>query len=359
MATPPILIISDTHYHNFTQYAQQDAQGINTRLWDIVRATGEAVKALRAEGGKYIIHCGDVFHVRGSISPTVLNPVMNLYKNFAHGDIETTMISGNHDLETNDADHFASTVTALAKCNVKVVNKIDYRFIGGERWVFIPWVNNLKDLRRMIHEESAKISRPDLTRQNLVIHAPLNGVIEGLPDHGLTPEDFKDFNFSNVFVGHYHNHRHFVDSAGHNIYSVGALTHQNWGDVGSRAGYVLYYPDTNTIKQVQTGAPRFLKVNIADLDNPALDLVDHYVKVVGGSFSTPTEIETIRDAVILRGAKAVLVEGLALRPAVSRTGSTTTSPTLQSILGEYVDRNYPGEPDVKLMALEILGEVYD
>lgn len=356
----PILIISDTHYHNFSQYSSLDSQGRNTRLMDTLRATGEAVRALIKAGGDTVIHGGDMFHVRGNVSPTVLNPVLDFYGKLVKSGLKVYVISGNHDLETNDASELASTVSALQNVGVTVINAEQTIMINGDLFKFVPWVNKLADLRAIIKAGSGATGVPSIARRNLVIHAPMNGVIDGLPDHGLSPKDFDDTDWDNVFCGHYHNHKMFQANGGDTyIYSIGALTHQNWGDTESRAGYLLYYPEKmGKVEQHETFAPRFTKVDIADV--ATADVLDDYVKVTGGDFEDPADIETIRNDLILRGAKAVIVEGLVKRPAVTRSGSTVSgTPTLQSILGDYVDRNYPGEPEVKLVALEILGEVYD
>ncbi|WEU67345.1 hypothetical protein [Xanthomonas phage JGB6] len=189
----------------------------------------------------------------------------------------------------------------------------------------------------------------------MILHAPMNGVISGLPDHGLTVEDFADTIWNDVFIGHYHNHKVFDDGKGRRIYSVGALTHQNWGDAESKAGYLLYYPDTGEVKHFETSAPKFVKVEIEDLDT--IDVTGNFIKVIGGT--TPEEAVELREDLLLAGALGAVVETVARKPAASRGGSSTVAPTIHTILQEYVERTYPGDDLVKLEALEILGEVYE
>src|SRR5690606_6703377 len=106
--------------------------------------------------------------------------------------------------------------------------------VAGRKWLMVPWVKDLHHLRRIIAESNEA--------GYLIIHAPLNGVIKGIPDHGLAPDDFEGLGFKYVFCGHYHNHRVFDITDGH-VVSVGALTHQNWGDVESQAGYIILGED--------------------------------------------------------------------------------------------------------------------
>lgn len=346
----PVLVISDTHYHNFKQYAAINAKGINSRLGDILRATVEAAMELKRRGGNVIVHCGDVFHVRGHLPPSVLNPVVDMYKRLIEQGFEVHMISGNHDLETDNTVRVSSSVSALESVGVKVYHEPTVVAIQDERWYFVPWFKDLKHLKEIIDVDLFKFRHQPT---NLVIHAPLNGVIVGIPDHGLSPDDFKGLGYRRVYCGHYHNHVEYVLSDGTQVFSVGALTHQNWGDTESRAGYVLHGDD---VDQVPTHAPKFRKVSFKDLE--FFDdqfYADNYIKVCGGDF-TPAEAQAVKDELLLKGAKAVVVEGATKRPAVTRSmGSPSGSaPTLESIMSDYLDRTYPGDTKVKSEALDIL-----
>lgn len=349
----PILLISDTHYHNFTAYSQLNTSGVNTRLADILRATVEAAQALKTAGGDTIIHCGDVFHLRGAISPTVLNPVMEMYAKLIKAGFKVYMISGNHDLETEHASPLASTITALQGIGVTVISEPRVYGIEGVQYGFIPWTKDIPTLKSQISNMATRTSAE--YPYVLILHAPLNGVIKGLPDHGLTPTDFDGMPFQHVFCGHYHNHVSF-GYAGGAITSVGALTHQSWSDAENLAGYVIYHPDTNQLDHHETNAPQFLRVEFNNLGKlPDAVFVDNYVKVIGGEFTDPDDIATIKEDLILRGAKAVTVEGLTRKPTATRgvTGPSE-APTLDGILSEYIDRTYPGDVDTKSLALGYL-----
>ena len=317
--------------------------------------------ALRKAGGNTIIHCGDVFHVRGNVAPAVLNQVLDLYKGLIDRGFQVYMISGNHDLETEDAKRAASAVTALEGIGVKVIHEPTVEIIEGARWHFIPWYKSLDKLRGMFIKTTAKSDMP----LNLVIHAPLNGVIASIPDHGLSPKDFEKTPYSKVFVGHYHNHKAFgvrphSGGAGHPIYgcmvySVGALTHQSWSDVDNKAGYVLYDALNNEVAHHETRAPKFIKVHISELDALDFEVEDNYIKVYGGTFSSPEDIQAIKDDLVLHGAKAVSVEGLVKKIAATRAGTTpATAPTLESILDDYIARTWPGDAEVQRQAQAIL-----
>jgi hypothetical protein len=88
--------------------------------------------------------------------------------------------------------------------------------------VMMPWIEGSTSFAQTAHRS------PTRTR-DLIIHAPLNGVIRGLPDHGLDPVDVSKWGFRRVFTGHYHNHTAPMDS----VISIGATTHQTWSDPGT------------------------------------------------------------------------------------------------------------------------------
>ncbi|CAN8142699.1 hypothetical protein THIOSC15_670004 [uncultured Thiomicrorhabdus sp.] len=56
------LIISDTHHHGWTQFANTLSDGRNSRNEIIINETRKAAQALKDMGGKVIIHAGDIFH---------------------------------------------------------------------------------------------------------------------------------------------------------------------------------------------------------------------------------------------------------------------------------------------------------
>jgi hypothetical protein len=239
----------------------------------------------------------------------------------------------------------SSSVSALEAVGVRVYHEPTRIITGGRTWLLVPWVKDLAALRRIINDARAN---------HVVVHAPLNGVIKGIPDHGLTPSDFEGLSLDYAFCGHYHNHRRF-DIADGQVVSVGALTHQNWGDTEAKAGYIILN-DKNELEQRATTAPRFVKVDAAGYRYlPEECYRENYVKVINGDWTDPAEIQEVKDYLLLLGAKAVLVEGAVKRPVTTRGTKTGAAPTLDTILGEYLDRTFAGDAAVKTTALEIIG----
>lgn len=353
----PIVIYSDPHYHNFQQFAQISANGLNTRLATTIRATMEMTAHAKRIRASTIICAGDIFHVRGAVAPSVLNPTRAMFDAMSNEVSSVLLLTGNHDLESDKSKDLTAATHGVGNDRGVIVVADENGFAfnaptdSPTKIIMIPWSPDLSYIRNQI---KTRCQNPG--RDILVLHAPMNGVITGLPDHGLTVDDFEDSGWATVFIGHYHNHRVFHTRSGTRVVSVGALTHQNWGDTESLAGYVVYHPDTNTIEHFETSAPKFIKCHVDDLDE--LDPTDNFVKIVGGI--SRSDAEDVRADLILRGAKGVIIEGIAHRPAVTRGTSTSSgAPTIQSVLSDYVARTYPGDGDTLREALDILGEVYD
>ena len=143
--------ISDTHLHNWSQFAIPTESGINSRLLQILKAIEEAACAAdyHAPAGVVptVYHGGDLFHVRGSLTPSVLNAVLDFFKTI-HRDygVRFRMIAGNHDLETKDSCPMGNAAAAL--------NSLPFVEVVSEKTLFedhkvalLPWRHSMDDLR--------------------------------------------------------------------------------------------------------------------------------------------------------------------------------------------------------------------
>lgn len=291
-------VISDSHNHNFSTFSKTLPNGVNDRLQWIVDETVRAAEAVKANHGNVLVHCGDVFHVRGSVAPSVLNPTVDAYRKIVHEiGLEVYVLAGNHDLEGKNATKLGNAGEALSGVGVKVISE---PFIHhGHKFVLIPYYDSCDKLREVIREQQANIPSDIIKEYSLFIHAPMNGVIAGIPDHGFSAKELEGFGFKRVFCGHYHNHKAFGE-----VYSVGALTHQTFGDVGSRAGFLLV---NDKVTHYPTNAPRFVDF---DPEWCELEEVEHvtgnYVRAKLENASND-EVEQVRKYLIERGAAAVTI----------------------------------------------------
>ena len=328
----PYAIVSDLHLHNWQAFSSVLPGGMNTRLAGLLAELLRAAVELKKAGGTHMYVAGDVFHVRGSIAPSVLNPVIATFKKIIEMGIQVRMIAGNHDLEGKDSVALSSAVTALEGVGVDVCHKS--RHFEDDNLVMIPWFDKLDDLRAEVKQLATFI---DVSVSDLIIHAPLNGVITGLPDHGLSTDEISLWGFKNVFAGHHHNH---VNTA-LGIYSVGALAHHTWSDVSTRAGFLLV--DDEEVKWFKSHLPEFVDIK-AEMSETDAELAAEgnfvRIKVADTKMST---VEQMREWMTKAGAKGVIVQSVK-QAATKRDAAITTSisagASLEQSVSEYVSASF-------------------
>lgn len=324
----PYAIVSDLHLHNWQAFATTQIDGMNSRLTGLISELFRAADELKSAGGNVMYVAGDVFHVRGSVAPSVLNPVMDVFKEIIAMGVEVRMISGNHDLEGKHSEKLGSAITALEGIGVNVCH--ERTVFSDDKVIMIPWREKLDELRAdVIDLQKAMFSAYDL-----IIHAPLNGVITGLPDHGLSTEEIAKWGFKRVFAGHYHNHK----DMGQGVYSVGALAHHTWSDVNSKAGFVIVYP--NEVKWFKSHMPEFVDIG-ADMSELDAELAadGNYVRVKVNSDSKVADIENVREWLTKAGAKGVIVQPVKHSVNVrdsTITASITAGASLEKSVSDYI-----------------------
>ena len=147
-----------------------------------------------------------------------------------------------------------------------------------------------------------------------------------MPDVGIDAQELKDIGFRLVLSGHYHNHKEVLPG----VVSVGALTHQNWGDVGTLAGYMVVQPDGN-FTQHETSAPKFVNLEEGVDDS---EVRGNYVRFYA-TIEADEEGVKIKNTLNSMGAKGVVCNFV--RKSSMMTGSASTSATSKiDSLGESV-----------------------
>lgn len=314
-------LMADIHLHPWSAFATTDANGVNSRLAGLLSEIKRAAHELHAAGGEVLIMAGDVFHVRGSVSPIVLNSLIDtlaechrLYQTQFH------IIPGNHDLAGRDSERLGSAVTALSAPHVHV-SADTVEISGSELFnegagggaMLVPWYEKIDDLKAHIEQLHGEIvaGGAQLADYDLILHAPIDGVIEGLPAHGLTPDWLSQLGFRRVLSGHYHHHKQFnTGIAPTEVWSIGALGHLTWSDVNSRAGFLLL--DTDNVRWRKSHLPQFIDLaQLAALDPEDVPLLvdGNYVRVKVEADKSK-EVEKARQELMGMGARAVLVQAM-------------------------------------------------
>ena len=329
-------LLSDLHFHDWSQFSGVTESGVNKRLSIIKREVTRAVTTLRAAGGDQMLIAGDIFHVRGKIKPSVMNPVLELFEGITAAGIDVTAIPGNHDLENVESDGLGNAIRALEGVGVAVC---DEPTMIDERVLMVPWCSTLAGLKKRIADYTKGL---DCSWLDCIIHAPLDGVIWGIPDHGLSVAEIAAWGFKRVFAGHYHHH---ID-LGRGVYSIGAVAHQTWSDVGTKAGFLMVGDD---VTWHPSEAPYFVEVTGDEEDDADITekVRGNYARVKLNDASE-ADIRQVREELEGMGALGAIV--LANKKAgVKRTGATvTTGASLEASVAEYVVARKFGAPTSEL-----------
>lgn len=336
----PFGIQSDSHCHNWHAFSTILPSGVNNRLQTILDEKLRLAKETLAKGGKTIYHCGDLFHVRGNIAPSVLNPTLDTYRQIIDMGLKVRILAGNHDLEGRDAQRVSSAITALEGIGCEIVNEPTAFY--DDQVIMIPWIQNVEELKSTIsgmikglaeHEdEGARVD--DINDWTLMIHAPVDGVIAGLPAHGLTDVELAKYGFKYVFSGHYHHHKNF----GNGVYSVGASTHQTWSDLKSKAGFLIVSDEG--VKWHKSHAPDFVEID-GDMEEFEIKtIVDGaYVRAKISSAKT-ADVERVRNFLVECGAKGVTIITTKVAIEAARTSSTVKAgASIEESVSEFISKS--------------------
>lgn len=319
-------IISDTHHHNWSSFSTTLASGVNSRLQQILDETLRCAMTVGKAGGKTIVHAGDLFHVRGSVAPSVLNPTLALYRKLIEMGFEIILLAGNHDLEGRDATDVGSAITALKEVGCTIVNTPTV--FAAKRLALVPYISKVDELKRVLEKLQDETDAPNC---DLIIHAGIDGVIKGLPDHGLDAEYLAKLKFVRTFAGHYHHHKQLHER----VWSVGALTHQTWGDVGTKAGFLTV--NGSNVKWHASHAPSFVEIDASTAPEDIPLIVDgNYVRAKIAS-SKQKDIEDLRQYLNDSGARGVAIISQPPSGMTRTASSIKAGASLEASVTDYIN----------------------
>jgi DNA repair exonuclease SbcCD nuclease subunit len=349
----PYLVSSDQHCHPWSPMATIDATtGINTRLQTTLAELERSADELIAAGGRMMVLAGDLFHTRGSIDPECFNPTHATIKRILARGIQIYAIPGNHDLKGNTADQLSNamqTFDSLEGFNV-ITSPTIMPFLD-HKIAFIPWERDVRTLAAILRDISDSMLPEEVATTDVIIHAGINEVKPNMPASGLNSADLAAFGFRRIFAGHYHDHKVME---GGKVISIGATTHHTFGDVGTKAGYIIAYPDRIDFRA--SHAPEFIDIDATtEPDDVPLLVEGNFVRVRGMTMTDEQVTQTRKDLYAM-GAKGVTIQTIR-DVAIARTGvSTTKAVTMEESIANFVEKNVEPEfiKDVQAEALDIL-----
>lgn len=357
-------VVSDQHFHAWSAFSVTNPDGVNSRLQNSIDELLRAGKEVKDAGGNLLLDAGDVFHVRGSLAPTVLNPVEDAYKYLIDElGLRVVILAGNHDMEGKQSARISNAVTTLGNIGCEVVN--EPTVFHDIKVVMLPWNPRLDTvpatadrpeiigLRDQIKLQIDKIDVGEVGEYTLLMHAPLDDVIDGLPSKGFTPAEVAGFGFKRVFCGHYHHRKEFPGD----VWSVGSTTQHNWGDVNSVAGYLIVTPEGVTPRA--SNAPAFVDIDAStDPDEIPLIVPGNYVRVKIDSNKASEKLATQGYMMKLGAAGATVIQSKCVVATATRTAKINAGATMEGSISEFIKgKSYRDAAKVTSAALDILSQV--
>jgi DNA repair exonuclease SbcCD nuclease subunit len=349
-STQPYGLISDLHFHNFSSFSTLDAEGRNDRLMFIIAELERCCAETRKAGGQIVVIAGDLFHVRGSVDPSVFNPVKEAIEHQATLGMRFQAISGNHDLKSRESEELGSAMQMLGSTYFMPVHSPTTCWWTPT--ILVPWVSDpvaymkaIEDAVRGFGHAGERVGDMDV-----ICHIGFDGTLSGDPGHGVTPEWATKLGVRRVFSGHYHNHKDF----GGGVFSIGAATHQTFSDVGTKAGFMIVYPDR--VQWFASHAPNFIDLTGEEDPDEVPLLVDgHYVRARIET-SSASDVTDARALLLKSGARGVQIIASPKAAVASRSGVSAKSlDSLEKSVESYIKEKEMA-PTVSALCQVILGE---
>ena len=204
------------------------------------------------------IWLGDVFESRVSQRQEILNALTSIIELYAERGHHIICISGNHDkVDYNSVFSFLDEYKYHP--NFDLITQAGFREIQGIPCYFVPFFNEAKWLEEFNKFESIK--KGSLLFSHIAVQGSVNN--DGTKVQStIKPSLFKSF--KRVYLGHYHNSQEI----GTNIFHLGSLQQNNFGEDPDKGFWIL--TENGNVELVQSSCGQQYKKLVINLDE-----VDH------------------------------------------------------------------------------------
>ena len=259
-----LLIFSDPHAHQFSEFAYINDKGINSRLQfciDII----DQIKVHAIENDiKHVLFAGDLFHTRPAVDTLTHNLTLKKIIELANELDKLIILPGNHDSYTKNTSYnslkILESIGGIHILSTHTSTDIEF---GGDS-------SNIGYLIRLIALEHNGSVETSVTKKsntaNLNILISHNEIIGSQTPSGYVFEEGLDSktlsdNFDFVFNGHIHKYQQFH----HNVFNIGSPIHQDWGDKNNKKGFLVFDTETKQVDFVQTKYPEFREIEESEI----------------------------------------------------------------------------------------------
>lgn len=199
------VIFTDTHFG----WKNNSMTWLTSQMRFIYEQFIPHIKELRKEDPVRVIHCGDVFDSRSTISTYVASKVVQAFKDIRSVCDEFIIVCGNHDFYSPNSDMVNTVDLFMGHLDIIIVNQIVHETSDGK--AFVPWY---------VWESG------DFKTDAKYIYTHADIVCGKVHDHCVG---------KTIFAGHIHTPR---DRKG--LYNLGSCFSLNFADANSKRGiYVV------------------------------------------------------------------------------------------------------------------------
>lgn len=292
--------ISDLHLHPHAAHSKVLPNGMNSRLFTSLTA----VLAVVEQRPKRLFISGDVFHVRGTLRPSVANVFAMILKRAAQLEVDVCAIPGNHDMEDfkggataldvftsfdnfrllkSGADGFNSS---SSRCNPCICG---FQYMHDSEAFLAKFEADMEKAKPgivLIHQGVDEF-RPTANMPETGITASrLNAIIEKTNPNAL------------VLAGHYHIPRRMG-----RVVSVGSPYPMNFGDAGKEFGFWAIN-DALEPEFKKLPYPDFVVLRVSKKSEIKKEAVQgNFVKIVAPNIKKAVEL---REHALELGAESVI-----------------------------------------------------
>lgn len=244
------ILITDTHFG----WKQNSITWLNSQIKFIDEQVIPTIKKLRNETGEYIriIHLGDVFDSRSSISPMIAKIVREKFVELANLVDDFYIVAGNHDFYSPNSSEFDSLSMVFRDCGIHLVID-DIAIADGD--MFIPWYQYKNDIKPLLSQH------PDI--RNIYTHADI---------FGEDRRNINDYVGIKIFSGHIHI-PNFDEGMG--LYNLGSCYPLNFADANDDR-YFYIWDDKNLTFKPNLQSIHFWRIRNEQIFNEMHDINDHY-----------------------------------------------------------------------------------
>jgi DNA repair exonuclease SbcCD nuclease subunit len=329
-----VLEFSDLHGHAFKPYSVKLPSGRNSRLQDAVAVLDEIYQACLVHEIDIVLFLGDLFHARDTLAVPTFNAIYEGVARIKTRVDDLGLLVGNHDQVTKQGEiHSIYSFDAIAQ----VMDSAGWysfhsRKENRQLHVFaIPYTEDKERIEAYLQLSCSSMPPGETTC--CVAHLGISGAKVG-SNYVLTSKDnptvvpFAQQKFSQVFLGHYHQHQLLAP----NIRYLGATHQHNWGDVGQQRGYHIWDTIENTVEFFEIeSAPKFVKWDANKMASAAemkAAMEGNFVRIEYDELLDPATWKKVKEQMLEFGARRV---------------EQWVEPTLVSALSpEDVERYQPG-----------------